>query len=494
MDQPSGREKTVSIRQASLERHSTGSEPLDHILGGGLLSRSVNVVAGAPGSGKTVLVLQVLFHLARQGKKSLYFTTLSEPSIKLIGYMQQFSFFDVGLMETMIQFVDLGTTLREDGERTLDEILRRVEEGEPAVVVIDSFKAVSDLLPDAARARTFVYDLAVQMAGWGAITLLVGEYTDEEIAHRPEFAVADGILRLGSRRSELTSTREIDILKLRGADYVTGCHFFEIGSDGLTFYPRVRAADPSLDIQIPLSDRIATGIPGLDQLLDGGLPRASASVVHGGTGTGKTMLGLHFLLEGTRRGEPGILFTLEETSHQIREVARGFGWDLAALEAKGLLTVAYEPPVELSTDRFLDRARRQVSERRARRVVVDSLTSMALGVPSERRFKELVYALTKHLRAAEASLLMTMETPELLGSTQISGHGVSFAADNVIQLRYVELGGRLDRGISVLKARGVRHGTELRVMHIGARGVEIGKAYPTVRGVLSGVGAAQDEL
>lgn len=487
MDQSPEGEVSMSIRRASLERHSTGSAPLDQILGGGLPTRSVNVVAGAPGSGKTVLALQILFHLARQGEKSLYFTTLSEPSIKLLGYMQQFSFFDPSLLESTIRFVDLGTTLREHGEQTFDELLRRVEDTEPAVVVIDSFKAVSDLLPLAARARTFIYDLAVQMSAWGAMTLLVGEYTDDEIAHRPEFAVADGIIRLGSRRAELASTRELDVLKLRGADYVTGRHFFEIGREGHTFYPRVRAPDPSSDLAIPVSDRIPTGVAGLDHLLDGGIPRASATVVHGGTGAGKTLIGLHFLLEGARRGEPGILFTLEESSQQIREIGRGFGWDLEALEAKGLLVLAYEPPVELSTDRFLDRARRQVRERGARRAVLDSLTSMSLGVPSERRFKELVYALTKHLRATETSLLMTMETPELLGSTQISGPGVSFAADNIIQIRYVELEGRLDRGISVLKARGVRHGTELRVMHIGPQGVEVGAPYPTVRGVLTGL-------
>ncbi len=360
-------------------------------------------------------------------------------------------------------------------------------------MVVDSFKAVGDLLGDAIKARAFVYDLAVQTAGWGAMTLLVGEYADDEMAQRPEFAVADGIVRLSTRRRELTATREVDVLKLRGANYVTGRHFFDIGPDGLTFYPRVRAPDPSLDPVIALEERAPTGLAGLDELLDGGLPRASATVVHGGTGTGKTLLGLHFLLEGARRGEPGILFTLEETRHQIRAIAQGFGWDLAALEAKGLLFLAYESPVELSTDRFLDRARRQVTDRGARRAVLDSLTTMALGVQSSRRFEELVYALAKHLRTAEVSLLMTMETAELLGSARIGGIGISFAADNVIQLRYVEMDGRLERGISVLKARGVRHATELHTLLIGARGLEVGARYPNPRGVLTGHWTAEGE-
>jgi circadian clock protein KaiC len=133
-----------------------------------------------------------------------------------------------------------------------------------------------------------------------------------------------------------------------------------------------------------------------------------------------------------------------------------------------------------------DRARALVERLGARRAVLDSLTTMALGVLSERRFKELVYALTKHFRAADVTLMMTMETVELLGSGLLSGHGVSFAADNLIQLRYVEVEAHLERGISVLKARGVRHGTEVRRVKIGASGMEVGDSYSNRRGVLSG--------
>jgi circadian clock protein KaiC len=95
---------------------------------------------------------------------------------------------------------------------------------------------------------------------------------------------------------------------------------------------------------------------------------------------------------------------------------------------------------------------------------------MALGVPSERRFKELVYAMTKHFRAAGVTIAMNMEITDLLGSARLSGHGVSFAADNVIQLKYVEVDGHLERGISVLKARGVRHATDVRRLDLGAAG------------------------
>jgi len=469
------------------ERLTTGSAAFDRILGGGLPMRSVNVIAGEPGAGKTLFALQTLFHLARQGKKSLYFTTLSEPSLKLIGHGQQFSFFDARLVDREVVFADLGSVLRtKGGEAAINEIAMRVEREEPAIVVIDSFKAVRDILGDASAVRSFVYDLAVHMTSWGATTLLVGEYTEAEISTQAEFTVADGIIRFINWRHDLTSIREVEILKLRGADYVTGRHFFEIGSDGLAFFPRVRSPDTVATETVSTPERVSTGVGGLDGILGGGLPRASATVVQGATGTGKTLLGLHFLLEGARRGEAGILFTLEETADQLRGIALGFGWDLLALENGGLLTLSYVSPVELSTDTFLDRARQLVEKLGARRAVLDSLTSMALGIHSERRFKELVYAVTKHFRALGVTLYMNMEIAELLGSIQLSGYGISFAADNVVQLKYVEVEERLERGISVLKARGVRHATGVRKMSFETHGIAVGAHFEGTRAVLTG--------
>jgi circadian clock protein KaiC len=473
---------------STLERLSTGSTALDAILGGGIPAGSVTVVAGEPGSGKTVFTLQALFHHARLGKKCLYFTTLSEPSLKAIRYMQLFSFFDARLIEKHVVFADLGSALRKDGvEKTLTQLMLRVESEGPDIVAIDSFKAIHDLMPNDGHSRILVYDLAVGISAWGATTLLVGEYTLDDIGVAPEFAIADGIVRLTNERQELTTARQFEVLKMRGANYVTGRHFFDIAADGLTFYARVRGPEMTGEPPVDLADRVTTGIAGLDALLLGGLPRASTTLVEGGTGTGKTLLGLHFLLEGARRGEPGILFTLEETPAQIRAIAKAFGWDLARLEAQGLLLISYTSPVELVTDRFLDEALRQLAKVGARRVVFDSLTGISLGVASQRRFRELVYALTQHFRVAGVTPLMTMEVAELLGNAQLTGHGVSSIVDNLIVLRYVEVDGRLDRAVFVLKARGTSHAAELRRFLIDGQGARVGAQFQDLRGVLTGI-------
>jgi len=478
----------------TLQRLATGCPAFDRILGGGIPVHSMNVIAGEPGAGKTLFSLQMLFALARQGKKGLYFTTLSEPALKLIQYMQQFSFFDESMLKERIVFADLGSVVRQGAEATLNEISARVEREKPAVLVIDSFKAIRDIASDLVALRTFVYDLSLHTAAWGATSLLVGEYTTSESASHPEFAIADGIIRFMNSRHELSAVREVEVLKLRGSDYVTGAHFYEIGQSGLSFFPRVRGPDRAISgtrgaigEAVSAPERASTGVLGLDAMLGGGLPRAGATIVQGGTGTGKTLLGLHFLLQGAARGEAGIHFMLEETPEQLRGFAQSLGWDLATFEKSGLLTLSYISPIELSTDHFLDRARRAVEKLGARRAVLDSLTSLALGVPSERRFRELVYAVAKHFHQSGVTLNMNMEVPDLLGSAQLSGHGVSFAADNVIQLKFVEIEGRLERGLSVLKARGLRHATDVRRLAVEAGGVQVGAPFEGLRGVLTGL-------
>lgn len=475
-------------RPHALPLESTGDPSFDAILGGGIPAQSVIVVAGEPGSGKSVLALQMLFHAARQGRKALYLTTLSEPALKIIRYMQLFEFFDEHLLDRQVIFVDLGTEIRGGADRALTALAGLVEEHEPGLVVIDSFRAIGDLFGEGSVTRSFVYDLSVQMAGWGATTLLVGEYVPEEYSRYPEFAVADGIFRLGAMKQELTSVREIEVLKLRAMNYVPGRHFFEISDRGVAVYPRVRAPEVT---GLPLTasnERVSTGIDGLDELLGGGLPSGSNAVLQGGTGTGKTALGLRFVVAGASQGERSVFFTLEETPDQLRKMAGGLGWDLPALERAGLVQLQYTSPVELSTDRYLQTVRAEVERLGAARAVFDSLTAMALGVPSERRFKELVYAVGKYMHLGGVTFLMTMESQQLLGAEEISGHGISFSADNLIQLRYVEIDGRLERGISVLKVRGAAHSTELRLLKIARGGPEVVAAedVPLRRGVLTG--------
>ncbi|MET0402430.1 MAG: ATPase domain-containing protein, partial [Cystobacter sp.] len=214
---------------STLERISTGDPALDGILRGGIPTLAVTVLAGEPGTGKTVLALQLLFNAARKGQKCLYFTSIAEPPTKLFRYMETFEFFDAKLLEEKILFVDLDSVLRQGPAESLRFILRELEKHEPAIVVMDSFRAISEVLHlNEGGGRTFVYELAVQLATWGTTSLLVGEYTLEDLREQPIFGIADAIIRVRNTRQELTTVREVEVMKLRGSDFVSGQHFFEI--------------------------------------------------------------------------------------------------------------------------------------------------------------------------------------------------------------------------------------------------------------------------
>jgi circadian clock protein KaiC len=469
-----------------LQVESTGNAAFDTVMGGGLPTGSLTVVAGEPGTGKTIFTLQMLFQAARKGQKTVYFTTHSEPAMKLLKYMQLFDFFDAELLEKTIHFFDLGRAIREGTDRVIAAIAERVEAIGPSFVAIDSFRAIDD--QRSSGRRLLIFDLAAQLAAWRTTALFVGEYARDEYSSFAEFAIADGIIRFGSKDEELTSVRELEILKLRGANYVSGRHFFQITPNGLSVFPRVRAPDDDPDAGVASLEKLSTGIPGLDEMLVGGIARSSTAVVQGATGVGKTILCLQFLLEGARRGEKGILFMLEETPQQLRAGAASLGLDLARCENEGLITLHYTSPVELSPDRFLYEARRLVEARDAKRAVFDSLTSVALGVRSERRFKELVYSIAKHMRKAGTTVIATMEAEQLIGSSKLTGFGVSFLADTLIQIRYVEFEGKLERSLSVIKARGTKHGADLRAVTISEGGLRVTPGrFNELSGVITGV-------
>lgn len=477
--------------RAWLEWMSTGQPKLDRLLGGGIPSESLTVVAGAPGTGKTIFALQMLFSAARQNKKCLYVTTLSEPAIKLLRYMQLFTFFDERLLDQVIVMKDLGTTLQSGGAKAafaeLSELSERVQ---PDMIVVDSFKAIHDLIADPMEGRISIHDAAVYWTAWGATTLLVGEYTADDIRTQPEFAIADGILEFSVNHDNLMALRQFEVQKLRGAAYVPGRHFLEITPNGMQLYPRI-AAPRSVTTDLRIMGRIGSGVPGLDELFNGGLRSGTSVMVEGGTGTGKTLFGLHFALEGVRSDEPVLWITLEESAAQLRGVAASFGWDLEAAEGRGQLRILEFSRIEVSPEQLLDRVRDTVAEMHARRLVFDGLTAAAAGMSSIQRFQNCIVALVKHMQQAGVTLLLTAESVTLLGSAELSGLGLASVADSLLLFRYIEAKGHLERAVSLLKARGVRHTTELHQLRISDAGLEVGQPMPHAIGALTQAHAHQ---
>ncbi len=477
----------VGDGRPEIERLTTGVPTLDGILHGGFPVGSLNIIAGGPGTGKSTLALQILFHQASLRRKNVYFTSILEPSVKFLRYMQQFDFFDPSAVGKTLFLSDLsGPALTEGLEKALANMNRVIEEKEPAILAIDSFKALRTRQAGSALAHSLLYDLAVKLAFSDVTALLVGEYTPEDVLQLPEFFTADGILSLSNWTEGLRVSHQLEVLKLRGSAYAAGRHFFDISSAGITVYPRVGV--PSEQKAAPgAMPRLATGVPGLDEMLDGGLPARSSTVLEGGTGTGKTTLALAFLIEGASKGEPGLFLTMDETAEQLVDMAAGRGWGVDRLIGQGLLEVVYISPLDLVGDAVLHKAKELIERLGAKRVVLDSLTALGLSIAAEGCSQELAYALVKTFRALGVTAVMTSETPQLLGTAELTAKGLSAIADNIVMLRYVEIQSRLARAISVLKVRGSAHEDVLREWRITADRVEIGEPFHNYRGVLTGL-------
>jgi circadian clock protein KaiC len=252
---------------------STGIAGLDLVLNGGLERGSVVVLAGAPGTGKTILAQQICFAKATAAHKAVYYTTVSEPHTKLVRHLEPFAFFDGRALGTAVEYIHLGSFLvprNEDGlEPLVSEIVRKTLEDEPAIVVVDSSKMLRDFA-DERQLRSALYSLTSRVAHTDTVLLLVGEYTSQELASGLEFSLADCLIYLEYQPREPVDRRSLRVIKVRGSSQRPGRHTFQITSAGIGVFPRIETLIPEAIEAI--GGRIATGIPGLDQLMDGRPP------------------------------------------------------------------------------------------------------------------------------------------------------------------------------------------------------------------------------
>lgn len=470
-----------------LEKLSTGVKSLDLILNGGIPKYSVNIIGGPPGAGKTILAQQIIFQNATPELKIPYLITTSEPTIKLLRYQQQFSYFDMSKINSgAVMYFNIADALTEGGLGRVAKVIQQyVEDYNPVILAIDSFKAIHDLVSAPSEIRRFGYDLANLLSIGQCTTFLIGEYTYEDISEAPIFAIADGIIMMDSERQGLQDIRHVNVVKMRGGAYFRGRHPFSITIDGIEVYPRITTPETPPYYTVGETN-VSTGIEGLDTMTNGGFPKNSVTLLAGGSGVGKTITAMHFIVDGVRKGEPGVYVTFQETMGHLNSSAKRFGWDLEEMEKQKLLKVVYSSPVEMSVDQHTAMIRNVAEDIGAKRLVIDSLSDIEIATPDKIRFRDYVYSLVSHFRAQGITSILTTEIPELFGTLQLSSQGISFVSDNVILLRYVEMGSRLTRAISVLKMRGSNHDKYMREFEITSEGVHILEAFEGVQGVMSG--------
>jgi circadian clock protein KaiC len=462
------------------ERFSSGNRHLDAVLGGGLPTNALNMIIGLPGSGKTILAEQFMFYNASPRRPGLYLSTVSEPLDKILRYGQSLDFFDASAIGTSVFFDDLGRTLNDGGlDAVLAHVRALVTERRPGVIVIDSFKALAAYAATPQAFRHFLHELAGLLTAFPTTAFWIGEYGRDEIATAPEFAVADGIISLSTRREAERAVRHLEILKLRGTGFMSGEHAYRIAADGLHVFPRLAISLTAEAYELP-SQRVSSGIPAIDQMLADGYWPGASTMVAGPSGSGKTLMGLHFIFNGAAARQPGVIATLQENATQLDRVVAGFGWSLADESVE----LMYRSPVDLYLDEWFYELLEVIERTRARRVFIDSLGDLRRAAVDELRFREYLYSLLQRCANHQISLMMSQELPALYGVSHLSEDGISHLSDNVILLQFVSRDMQLGRAVTVLKTRASRHDPHIREFTITPDGIILDEPHGSpVRGL-----------
>ncbi|MFZ3130758.1 MAG: ATPase domain-containing protein [Desulfosporosinus sp.] len=456
-----------------MDRISTGIIVLDQILGGGLPKGSTILLAGRPGTGKTILAHQIMFQNAGIDDKVLYITTLSEPQIKIMKFQQEFSFYDIDKVQKSIIYKDMGGVLRKEGPTQAINLMGNyLKKYQPKIIFIDTIKTFADIIPNSMEFREFFTDLSVRLTAWGCTAILLGEYAEEDIENRPESAIADGIIYLYGTEEKRQQKRYLRVLKMRGTNHSNGEALFKISSDGFNVYPRLNSTVMLQDIA-QYMERVSSGVPQLDQLMGGGIPKASTTLVTGPSGSGKTMLALSFALAGIKSGIVTVFLSLEENPLQIINNFLQIGQDIRPYIEQGMLHILYVSPVELDVDEHIYRIQKFVSKVGAERLIIDSISSFEVGMSDKIKYTDYIWGLTDYFKSHGVTVLLTHEMHTSSTLSALTKHGVSFVADNLLLLAFKEEDEYLKRFLRVVKMRGSGHSTGLKELIIDESGVSI---------------------
>ncbi len=477
-------------RLPKVHKLPTGIAGFDEMLEGGVPAGRALLVAGASGSGKTVLMTEFIYRgIERFGEPGVLVTFEEKPE-DIIRDVAGFGWDFTRLIQARkLLIVDASPV--PNGEREVSEgydlepLLLRVRDAVRRLrarrLVLDSLESLFARLSNRAEVRELLYRIAWEAKRAGVTTMISAErLPNGGLRHDVEDFVSDGVVELWAEPGQQSTVRRILVRKLRGTGYRSGNAEFRITGDGFKVFHKIKIK--RLYPVTSLDKRKNFGIPELDAILGGGVPEGYLMLVSGNTGSGKSILAQSFIAAGIRAGEPGVYVAMEEPSGQVRAIAQGRGLNFTGWERQRRLAILDVPLIDLCADEVLHRIAAAVEALGARRVVLDSVSSLRSATMDNEKVRQFMIQLSEYAKAHRVTVVLTYlandafgaEKGQLFSTINPSDVRLSTTVDGIIIQRYVERAQRVSRLLHVLKLRGSAHDGAIFSYEITSKSVIIG--------------------
>ena len=485
-------------REGGVTKSETGIAGFDQMLEGGLPRGRATLISAGPGCGKTVLLNEFLYRGVTEHDEPGIFVTFEERPEDILLNLRNFNW-DIDTLITRGDLTFLDGSPPETGEiccgsaEWLEPILAQIEHLVDSTgakrLAIDNLGTVF-LRYQAGQTEVSMRNQLVRFANGirrlGLTTMISTERTDSQASLSrygvSEF-VTDGLIELSIHAGSVSEIRTMRVRKLRGCGFRSGEVGFEIDADGLKVFPKI-LVDSSFG-ETDFEQRETFGIAALDKALSGGIPRGHIMLVTGNTGTGKSTLGLHYCKEGLDQGQGVVWIALEEPVGQVLKTAQAHQWDLSSSVESGQLIFVTASLLEVNSDKLLYDVIDAVEAIDAKRIVVDSVSSLESATMSQENVREFMMQLAGYAKTLKITMVLNYLTGEsfvadkgqLLGATTTNAMRLSSIVDGIILLRYVERDQAVHKLLNILKLRGSPHEKGIMRFEINEDGFVLGHQF-----------------
>lgn len=477
------------------ERVSSGIVELDEVLEGGLLPYRTYLVRGNPGSGKTTLGFHFLTEGTRRGETALFISIGElEAQIRRNAASQgldlsNVSFLDMSMNAEFLNDVQQyhphtspdGDVVRETIIYTIIQEIKRLH---PQRVFLDSISQLRRLTPNALQYRRQLLAFLQFIAAQGSTVVITSESidaaTDEDLQ-----AICDGIITLNS-----SSEKQIlSVSKYRGSNFRRGDHTMRLSEKGMQVFPHLlleQSSQEKHDKENSKIETLSSGVPELDALLHGGLERGTVSIITGPSGVGKTCMGVQFMKEAAIRGERSLVYIFDEAEETLLHRCEAINMPVRSMIKQGTLLIKRVEPLHFTPDEFAYSVRKEIEQEAISMVMFDSISGYRLAMRGEDMVPHL-HALCQYLQIKGLTVLLINDVEAITGGFRATEIGISYMADNIVFLRYMEVQGEIQRAVGVLKKRLTDFERTLRKWEITRAGLTVGPPMTNLRGILSGI-------